>query len=87
MQPRPLTDEEKEALGGVTIIYKCPEEMENCTDAEVQFDGEKLWMPYTLNEIELAKLATGQPLFLLVWGRTLPPVALTVGMGVPNDEL
>jgi hypothetical protein len=77
-EPRPLNDKDRELIGGVGIVYKCPPGMENCTDAEVQFDGEKLWMPYTLNEIELAALATGATLYLLVWGRALPPVALHV---------
>lgn len=81
MIPRKITPEDLAAHPGAHIVTMCaaPEHQENVVDVEVMVDSASslTMVPFMPNEIEVAQLANGGTLWLVIVGR-MPPVCLEV---------
>ena len=83
MEPRPVTREDEERYGMWKHTFLPPKDMDDVASVEVltSYPSEEFpltMIPWTMNEIELAHLAQGGTLWLVIMGRALAPVALEV---------
>lgn len=81
MNPRPITDADladPDKAGMTRITMHAPEGMENCLDVDVLIGDGVTLVPFTPDEIEVAQLAHGGTLWLVLHTLRMPPVALVV---------
>lgn len=60
------------------IVMRAPANMPECEDIHAFADGEHVITAWRPTPEELVKLNLGEPVYLWIWGRTMPPVSVTM---------